>query len=423
MAMNIQSAPPQAEECEVREPEALAPGLQPQLLHSYRHDDGDPPPTGITMEEDAFEIGDAPQRTGWRRLLHPLVLVVAVPTLLTAAFEYLVAADQYESDAQFIVRTPQQNATMNSVGQMLGMSGGAVATDAHSVDAYLLSHDAVDALGARRLTATFRRPEADPVTRLWFANPLPETLLKYYRGMVHVTTAAETGITTLTVRSYRPEDAKALADDLLRLGEARTNMLNERMFADGLSAADRQVHEAEAMVEAVEGQMTSFRQAHRDADPERSGAAQIQLAATLQQQAAQARAQFDSMAAVLPRSAPQYAANARQVAALERQVASVKAGLAGSERSVAAGLGEYEKLQMRQQFAAKRYDAAQASYQSAREQLLKQQLFIIPVVKPNLPGKALYPERLTVVATVFFGLLFAYAIGWLILAGIREHAE
>ncbi|MGI9377962.1 MAG: capsule biosynthesis protein, partial [Tsuneonella suprasediminis] len=66
---------------------------------------------------------------------------------------------------------------------------------------------------------------------------------------------------------------------------------------------------------------------------------------------------------------------------------------------------------------------AQASFQSAREQLLKQQLFIVPVVEPNLPGKALYPKRLSIIAIVFFGLLFAYAIGWLILAGAREHAE
>lgn len=419
LSSNFQSGEENAES-----PASRLSGVQSFLRRRDVLEDGDfIPPIGSARADDESGVDEPLGRKGWRRLLHPFILLVIVPTLLTAAFEYLIASDQYESTAQFIVRTPQQNQSMSSLGQMLGLAGGSANSEAHSVDAYLLSHDAVEALEPARLTAMFRRPEADLVTRLWFADPEPETLLKYYRDKVHVTTATETGITTLSVRTYRIEDAKALADDLLRLGEEHVNALNQRMFDDGLAAANRQVREAEAMVEQVKERMTQFRQARRDADPERTGTAQIQMATALQQQAAQARAQFDAMAAVVPPSAPQYAATARKVAALERQVAAAQARLAGTSSSVAATLGEYEKLQMRQEFAAKRFEAAQSSYQSAREQLLKQQLFIVPVVKPNLPGKALYPKRLTIIAIAFFGLIFAYAIGWLILAGVREHAE
>jgi capsular polysaccharide transport system permease protein len=46
----------------------------------------------------------------------------------------------------------------------------------------------------------------------------------------------------------------------------------------------------------------------------------------------------------------------------------------------------------------------------------------VRVVEPNLPGKALHPQRLKITATVFFSLLLSYAVGWLILAGVREHA-
>lgn len=404
-------------------PEMLEPTWQPALLFQGRATEAEHP--GIDPEpEDEMDAAETPRpRSGWRRLLHPFIVIVVLPTLIAAAFEYLVAADQYESTAQFIVRTPQQSNSASSLGQMLGIGAGNAPADVHSVDAYLLSHDAVAALGRDRLVAMFRRDEADPITRMWQADPQPETLLKYYRSKVHVTTSAETGITLLSVRGFQRADAKKLADDLLRLGENRVNLLNQRMFNDGLAAAGRQVREAEAAIDTADDQMTRFRQARRDADPERTSSAEIQLASALQERAAQARAQLDSMAAVLPPSAPQYSATARRVAALERRVAAVKGRLAGSEGSVAAGLGEYEQLQMRQQLAAKHFEAAQASFQSAREQLVKQQLFIIQVVKPNMPGKALYPERLTIIATIFFGLLFAYAIGWLIFAGIREHAE
>lgn len=378
---------------------------------------GLPPPAPQDVDDD----DEDEVRRGWRRFL-PLLLFVLLPTLLVAGFEYLVAANQYESEARFIVRAPQAAPSASSLGQMLGIANPTTPADAHGVSEYLVSHDAIDALGRQNLTDIFRRPEADFATRLWFANPQPETLLNYYLGKVRITAASETGITTLRVKAFRPNDAKMLAQSLLNLGERRVNSLNQRMLTDGLAAAERQVRDAEAEVEAAEVALTSFRQSSRDIDPDRSSAAQIDVAAALEQQAAAARASFQTMAAKIPPSAPQYGVMERQLRALEGQVSAARARLAGSARSIAPSLGEFEKLKVRQDFAAKRFQAAATSYQSAREQLLKQQLFIVSVVEPNLPGKALYPERLVIVATVFCGLLLAFAIGWLILAGVREHA-
>ncbi|WP_010217980.1 capsule polysaccharide transporter [Sphingomonas sp. PAMC 26621] len=374
------------------------------------------------IDADLPEVEIPPHRR--RRWFQSLfLLLVLLPTLVTVAFEYLIVSDQFESEASFIVRAPQSASPGSGLSQILGMSTGAVPADAHSVAEYLLSHDAIDSLGRGTLIAMFRRPEADPATRLWSADPAPETLLRFYRHQVHIANASETGITALRVRAFRPADAKALADRLLVLGEIQVGNLNRRMFEDGLKVARRQIVEAEATVEQAQIALTAFRQARRDVDPEKTGSAQIQTAASLQEQTAQARASLEAMAATVPSSAPQYAATARRVAAMERQVATAQARLAGSNRSVAGGLGDYEHLRLRQEFASKRYEAAAASFQAAREQLLKQQLFIVPVVKPNLPGKALYPKRLETVATVFFTLAFAFAIGWLILAGVHEHAE
>lgn len=379
-------------------------------------------PVGASAGDDAFD--DAPRHRWWRRTSFRFFLLILLPTALVAAFEYGVAADQFVSEAHFIVRGQQAGGNASGLGQLLGLNPTPVVADAHSVGDYLLSHDAVAALQARLdLKRIFRRPEADPFTRLWSPDPPDETLLTYYRDKVHASYSPDTGITTFTVRTFRPNDSKALADALLELSEARVNVMNARMLRDGLASAGRQVAEAEKLVERAQVRLTAFRQARRDADPERSSSALIQLAAALQERAAEARARYEAMAAALPRGAPQLGASARTVAALERQASSARAGLAGSQTSLAAGLGQYEELQMRRELAAKRFEAAQASYQSAREQLLKQQLFIVPVVEPNLPQKALYPKRLTIIACVFFGLLLACALGWLILAGVREHAS
>jgi capsular polysaccharide transport system permease protein len=39
-----------------------------------------------------------------------------------------------------------------------------------------------------------------------------------------------------------------------------------------------------------------------------------------------------------------------------------------------------------------------------------------------MPVKSTYPERWRILGTVVVALLLIYSIGWLIVAGVREHA-
>ncbi|NDG72138.1 MAG: lipopolysaccharide biosynthesis protein, partial [Proteobacteria bacterium] len=122
---------------------------------------------------------------GWGQRNKWFLIIVMLPTLLTAAYYYLVAADQYQSEAHFVVRTGDNAPTPTSgLSQLLGMGGGISQSrsDAMSVNDFLDSQQAVDMVNKRLdLVERFRRSEADPATRLWFAEPTPEMLLRYYR--------------------------------------------------------------------------------------------------------------------------------------------------------------------------------------------------------------------------------------------------
>src|SRR6202012_2816410 len=107
----------------------------------------------------------------WTRLKpwRPFLFAVILPTILAAAYYYLIAANQYESEAHFIVKKHGQNSSVGSgLGELLGLGEGGVGqSEAHSVADYRISHDAVAALQRKiDLVAVFRRPEADPVSRL-----------------------------------------------------------------------------------------------------------------------------------------------------------------------------------------------------------------------------------------------------------------
>lgn len=372
--------------------------------------------------------GDPHRPRSWRerfRAWRPLLLFVLLPTLLVAAFEYLVAADQYESEALFSVRSAQSAAgSPSALAQMMGLGAPGAATDeTRGLKDYLTSHDAVAAIGRSiDLREIFRRPEADPVTRLWSADAPPETLLEYFRDQVSVGTGSDAGYLKLTVRAFRPEDARRVTELLLRLGEQRVNSLNQRAMEDAIRVSRRQLTEAEAGVADAQSALTIFRQRNRNIDPERTSAAQISLGAEIEGRLATARAQLSSMEGVISPNSPQLKALRRQVGSMQAEVGRAQGRLAGPPGAMANALGSYERLRLQQEFAAKRYEAAATAVEGARKQALAQQLFIVRVVEPNLPVKSLHPKRLKIVAIVFFGLLLAYFIGWLLLAGVREHA-
>jgi capsular polysaccharide transport system permease protein len=368
---------------------------------------------------------DRPGLISWLRAHRNWCLIVLLPTILIAAYYYLIAADQYESEAHFVVRTADsQPAAPSGLGQALTLVGGASSErDALVIADYLKSHDAVSALQARiGLSQMFRRPEADFFSRLWYANPTPEQLQKYFTGKSDVDVSTETGITVLRVRSFRPEDSYRIIRELTQLGENRVNTLNKRNYANAVAMSRQRVQEAETNLAQVQGRITQFRRTEQDFNPQVTGTSRTGMVSELQGQLAVARAQESSMAAVLSSNSPQLQAVRQRVAALSRQVASETSKLSAGPGNVAAGMGAYEGIKMRQEMAGKQFEIASSALLRAQDEARRQQLFVVPVVDANMPVRALYPQRAKIVGTAFLALLLIYGISWLIAAGVREHA-
>jgi capsular polysaccharide transport system permease protein len=362
------------------------------------------------------------------RLHYAFTLIVLLPTLLTAAYFFLIAADQYESEADFVVKSAAQISDGYSGGmaQIMGLASltNSSQSESYTVDDFLTSHDAVAQLQKRLdLVSIFRRPEADLIARLWVSNPTAEYLLKYYGRQVTISFDPDTGLSTLRVHAFRPGDAQRIAQTLLDVGEDHVNAVNARALENGLKVAQTQLAAAEAGMLAVQNELTAQRVGKGDIDPSRTSVAQITLLTGLQQSLAQARTLLAAMEGAVRSDSPQYVALMSRIHALENQIAAQEKSMTGQGDAMAPNLGAYESLKLRQDFAAKRYEAAAAALESARQQLLKQQIFLVRNVEPNLPEKSLYPMRWLVTFSVLASLLLVYGIGWLILAGVKEHAQ
>lgn len=375
--------------------------------------------------EPARRSGD-----GWRDRLTArppwaFILVVVVPTVLALIYFGLIASPRYVSEARFIVRQPSQ-AQPTGLGLALqgaGMTG--LQTDAFAVHEYILSQDALRDLEQRHDLPAILGPRGADIFSRWprpFQSNSAESLLRGYKRFVSVGYDSTTGISTLRVEAFRPRDAQGLAESLLVGGEGLVNRLNERAALDAVQSAERSRMEAQARLSEAQQRLTSFRNRERFIDPEVTAQEASRLIGQLTAQVATLRAERSQIAAEAPQSPQLPSLNAR-IVALERQIASERTKLAGQASSLAPRVSAYEDLQLERQFADRQLVEAASALVEAQEEARRQKLYLERVVNPSLPEEAIEPRRWTSILTVLISSLIIYALGWLLLAGLREHRQ
>ena len=108
---------------------------------------------------------------------------------------------------------------------------------------------------------------------------------------------------------------------------------------------------------------------------------------------------------------PRIAALQNRIDAIDQQIAEYTASLAGGAKSMASRKAEFDRLDLERQLAAKSLGAALSTLESARQDALRQQLYLQRVVKPNTPDKSQYPSRLTSILMVS---AFCLALYWIV---------
>jgi len=353
---------------------------------------------------------------------------VLLPTALASFYYAFIAAPIYVSEARFVVRSPTQ-AQPVGIGSILqgagigGFSSGD--SNIYAVHAYIMSRNAVADLERRHdLRAILARPELDFLAR--FPRPFEranfEDLYREYPRFVTVGYDGLTGISVLRVKAFRAEDAARIASALLEGGEAVVNRLNDRAAADALEDARRQVAESEVRVIESEAALTQFRNRERLIDPSRASLAGLDVTGKLELQLDTLRADRAALAASAPAS-PQLAVMDRQIHAFEAQMDAERAKMAGDSTSLAPKIGQYERLVLDREFAAKEQTVTSTALEEARDEARRKRLYLERVVPPNVPDTPLLPRRLFSIAMVFVTALLIYATVALVVAGLKEHGQ
>ena len=356
-------------------------------------------------------------------------ILVLLPTFIAIVYFGLIAADQYASEARFIVRSTSGTSTFanilgNNTAAMSALSSAPTAQDeTYSVNEYILSRDAAQALIAQHnLKDVLSRTEGDFINRFpnIFTRNNFERFYEHYLKFVDVT-IGDNGISALEVRAFRPDDAQAIALALLSHAEQLINKLNQRARADAVKFGEEVVRQAEERVADVHQRMTDFRNREMIVDPGKQSAATLDLVTRLTGDLAIERAQLQQTLAMTPGS-PQIEAMRNRIRAMEEQINQQRLVVAGGDHSMAQKLSQYEQLVLERELAVKSLSSAFVSLENSRQESQRQQLYLERVVEPHLPDYPIYPRRILSIAFVFGLCLCIFWIVRSLYTAILGHA-
>jgi capsular polysaccharide transport system permease protein len=355
---------------------------------------------------------------------HPwFMAVVVIPSVLALLFYGVIASDLYVSEARYIVRSVN-GPRPGPFATMLQNTGLAAAQDdAYTVRDFVLSRDITRRLEREHdLKGVLSRPEGDFFTSFPapFAGHSFEQLYRSYGRFVSVSVDDTSGISTLRVRAFRPDDARNTANAILSYSEELINRLNDRARHDAIDVAEREVARSEVRVAAAQAALMDYRVENRTLDPEHASGAVLELATKLSAESAAAQAQLSEVLKASPGS-PLIPALRRRIAALNSQVAAERNKVVGPDRGAVRTLSKYERLMLEREFADKSLASAVTSLQTARIEAQRKQVYLDRIVEPNLPDYPLFPRRLISILEVMLSTLLIYGIGWLVSASVREH--
>lgn len=350
------------------------------------------------------------------------LILVALPTVLAIIYFCFIASPRYVSESRFVVRRANQDQP-SALGMTLqGVGLAPTQSDAFLVHSFISSRDGLSFLRTRAdVEALWGARTVDPISRhprFWEGNSF-ESLFGAYRRFVTVGYDSTSGISTLRVEAFTPEEAQKAANILLGGGEHLVNTLNERASTDALRDARLTTSEARTRLVDAQNRLAAFRNRERFIDPRTVAEEGSDLASRLSVELALLQVRKNQIAADAPQS-PQLPQLDAQIRALEAQIAQARGRLAGGMDALAPKVGVYEGLVLERELADRNLASAAQSEDRAKEEARRQKLYLDRVVNPDRPDRPGEPKRFMAILAVFATTLLFYGVGWLIVAGVRE---
>lgn len=356
-------------------------------------------------------------------LVASFVAIVLVPALVAGLYYGLIASNQYATEARFSLRNGEPGIT-DMLGGLTGGGGSQQTQDSEIITDFARSRAMIEALESDAdLRHVFSRDGVDYFSKFKPGKPI-EDLVRYWRKRVDAHYERMSGIITLEVRAFTPEDSLMLTEKVLRRCETLVNNLSQRSRRDALDQATRELTRAETQLKGATAGMREAQNSEGVLDATVEAEAINKIIMALRLEVARAQQQIAGQGDTVSSEAPQVRVLNARVQTLQDQISKYSNQIADKGQTGESLADRKRTLDLKQTdiaVAMQRYIMASTAFENARLDLETQKTYLAPFIAPMLATKATYPKRWWDWFLVAGPALFA----WGLLAGVgflmRDH--
>lgn len=349
------------------------------------------------------------------------VAVVLLPFVVAAIYFGAIASRQFVSEMRFAVRS--SSPTNDLLGGLTSLANTQRAEDALVIADYVRSRRLFEELDSELdLRRRYGRSDVDYFSRLDVTDPI-EDLVLYWRSKVHVKIDKNSGVVTVTVRAFSPEDALSIAKAIGEHSELLVNELLERSQRDALAQAERDLRRAEQAMQATIESTRQTRNAQGVLDAIKAAEAITKVVGELRGKLLALEAEYKVQSAAVSASAPQMKILASRMENLRQQIASLERRIAsnGGQATLTDSQSQLEREEIDRKVAQQQYALAAVKFEQARFDQATKHVYLMTFVPPRLAEDALYPKRVLIICIVLGVGLLIWGIGIGVAVLIRDH--
>lgn len=381
-----------------------------------------PVPSGKSMAT----TGRRPQQRRRMYLTLSFILMVVIPTILGAVYYSYYASDRYAASAGFAVRGVDSGGGLDAIGAITGLaSTGSTTSDSYIILRYLVSRDLIDQIGEDfDLRGAFSAPEIDYISQL-SPDSTVEEFVEYWQRRLQTSFDSTSGIITLEVQTFHPEDSLELAILVLERVQQLVNGLSANARRDSVQFSQTEVDRAEVRMREAQLNLQLFRADEGSIDLTTAARLEALLISDLETRLVDLNTQVSSIINMVDASSPVLINLQRDAAALAKQIEERRAAVSGQGSGNSGGsaklLAAYENLEIERTFAQQAFASALSSLENARIDAGRLQRYLAIYSRPRLPEEAIYPYRVRNIFLIALVSLGLWAIGTLVTYAVRDH--
>jgi capsular polysaccharide transport system permease protein len=354
------------------------------------------------------------------------LLMVLFPVLAAGLYYGSWASDQFAVEVRFSVRQAQEPIIGDDMLSILarGLAVSTVGREPYMVANYVRSRNMVEELDQQGwLRSLYSRPGADFFAR-FDPNDGGESLWKYWQKMTSASVDRISGLVTVRVVAFTPDDALMIVRAVQRGAERMIDQSPLRARTDELRLAEEDLSRARRRYSDALVELHQVREDEQTVDPKKTISATVAtLISTVREKLALERERDVDLKFLSP-SAPQLQVLRQRVRALDDQVIALNRSLTSrndEDRTAADSISRFEQRELEHQFSEKLLELSQENYERARLEAARQHMYLTTFVEPVKPDKAEYPKRSRTVALVAIWCFTAWGITLLLIAAVKDH--